>query len=539
MPGRVPFQPITSSTTTGLTFAGVVGADIPPYDDLAVDNVPEWTIGALTQSCEHAELEERKRRDKNEEPTGQDINTNEQLHYKRPTSNRLTPLLLGSFRTGPPYSTNQSLGLSLGSHLADNFPLQTSQALSRPFQDQYDQVDAIRGLNTHKITSTSPHQTPSDHGRPAQVEVLQSAPNISGIDLVVAVPPSSKLRIPHHNPQVSGFSAPGSRFVSVSNTPHDSRSATPINGLQVPSTLRLVASSSRLQQLRIEEGVNAAFNANQMKGKGRNSRQAEHLIGHDIIDTDIVRKIEDAKLSNAAREMKYWKDLDFDPMNFFNRSTEETRKCRVATDSAHDEQLASKTEKLYGDPGDIRLFTGDLLSPTAHLPPRMHYENSSVGGSSENVSRYMLQDPEITARVSGLGHVRTQSQRSNICTLPAVAEQTNSSPSTRPRNTVDVMSGGENAILGLSYMASASLGHVNGSTTPAPPVDSINKTDEIIFGRPTPATPMATDTDKIRIQESPGHRSPKCAIHGEGCDGKTTIHKRRSETAGETGGFLE
>ncbi|OAL49563.1 hypothetical protein IQ07DRAFT_588116 [Pyrenochaeta sp. DS3sAY3a] len=102
------------------------------------------------------------------------------------------------------------------------------------------------------------------------------------------------------------------------------------------------------------------------------------------------------------------------------------------------------------------------------------------------------------------------------------------------------MAGGENAILGPSYMASALLGHVKGSTIPAPPVDAINKADEIIFDRPTTATPMATDNDKIGTQASSGgHRSPKCAIHGEGCDNKATIYKRRSETVGETGGFLE
>ncbi|KAF1842043.1 uncharacterized protein K460DRAFT_294136 [Cucurbitaria berberidis CBS 394.84] len=266
-PAGTPIEPIPYSTSKGIMIVGTTQELAPTYDPQATNLMSEGGISALHRSCIHQwdaqkQLEEAQRKEI-AEAIEKDVQQTKQLADDKKNIDSPEILAPGAHENSFSHPLSR-----IGSSTALP-PL--SQSASRV------------GSHISLASLATPSNGPTSSSRSVpQIGTVQ----VSGMPSVTAYVPqtlsSGPSYTPHDRAQFLAYSAPGSRHVSVANTPHTSRPVSPAHGLGARGLLRPVSSTSRLNQLLADGGMRRAFSPLQEVAEGRASRTVVAVLDEDM-----------------------------------------------------------------------------------------------------------------------------------------------------------------------------------------------------------------------------------------------------------------
>tara|TARA_R110002003_G_scaffold39_19_gene2555 strand:+ start:2644 stop:3876 length:1233 start_codon:yes stop_codon:yes gene_type:complete len=206
-PAGTPIEPIPFQTKRGISIVGTVQDQVPLYAPNDPSLVPEASIGALTKSCRRVweDQKEEEEQQKSENAEAVEESMKETIEEEDPFAVLEMPTIVRR-----------------GQHNARNLHGEAMRSTMTPLIPP--QVSSRAGSRVASYTSLSHLAVPS--------------------------------YTPHGRAQYLADSAPGSRLPSTISTPYTSRPVSPARGA---SSLRQIASTSRLHALLAEDRVPRAF----------------------------------------------------------------------------------------------------------------------------------------------------------------------------------------------------------------------------------------------------------------------------------------
>lgn len=241
-PAGNPIEPIPYSTRKGISIVGIALDQAPPYDPQAVELVPEASVSALERARVREQEAQKEREDAKKEEIAQaledeardaegDMGSGKVAHYRTVnTMDALTDHPVSQTRPSAALPSRSLPASRVGSHtslthLAVADPRPTASSTNIPH------ISNVQPSSMLSVSAYGPHSLLDPHSY-----------------------------TPHDRAQYLATSAPGSRHVSLTNTPHGSRPVSPTqHDVHPRSSLRPIASTSRLSRLIPEEGVQRAF----------------------------------------------------------------------------------------------------------------------------------------------------------------------------------------------------------------------------------------------------------------------------------------
>ncbi len=194
-PAGTPIEPIAYSTRRGISIVGIALDQAPRYNAFATNLVAEDSIGALKKACKNEAILQQQRKEEQESET--------------------------------PEVSQQSK--------------EDKRAKSAPENN-------IKQADVPSVYVSDADKQSENHARSksaSSTEFLKPLPSVPRIH--------SSAYTPHDRAQFLAYSAPASRYMSTSNSPHASRPVSPSKGTEGSGLLRSVASASKLSHLLAEE----------------------------------------------------------------------------------------------------------------------------------------------------------------------------------------------------------------------------------------------------------------------------------------------
>ncbi len=194
-PAGTPIEPIAYSTRRGISIVGIALDQAPRYNAFASSLVAEDSIAALRKACKNEAILQQQRKEEQENET--------------------------------PEASQQSK--------------EDQRAKSAP-------ENKMKQADVPSVYVSDADKQSENHGR------SKSASSTELLKHLASVPRThSSAYTPHDRAQFLAYSAPASRHMSTSNSPHASRPVSPTKGTESGSLLRGVASASKLSHLLAEE----------------------------------------------------------------------------------------------------------------------------------------------------------------------------------------------------------------------------------------------------------------------------------------------
>ncbi|KAH7380184.1 hypothetical protein BKA66DRAFT_587485 [Pyrenochaeta sp. MPI-SDFR-AT-0127] len=346
---------------------------------------------------------------------------------------------------------------------------------------------------------------------------------------------------PHGRAQFFACSAPGSRHVFVTGTPHTSRPVSPTHGLQVRGSLRPIASTSRLNQLLAEEGFRGANSLLRDVAERTTSRAPADLVENELVTNlpteyidpkDIAAFIETVSRPPSRplpRTSRTWptEDQTMNTHAYFPSGTNiqaprpASRMQNQSVRAAYRSADHSLHLRALGHRGVIRPASSRMSSPSLLVADNVSDNSLSL------CSRCQVEIPLQQSGVIDMPSLSTiQKSMDHNSTLPSLYWPLDKPlGARRPRN------------------ASMTPNQINNAARPhrqvhyMPKVEQIGKTNDPYAARSLSTTSSFGDMDVPA--DAISMRTSKCSIHGEGCDGVTTTNKNLTEQALEFTGFQE
>jgi len=244
----VPF-----STKKGINIVGVVTDQAPLYDSKKPDLVLESTVAALQRSCVH-EWEWQKEQEEIKKQETKKALEEEKAGERKKENKVETETVKGSAKDIDAAVTPKASAQDpLPSQAPSRVPSFTTLLVPS-------QVSSNLGSrNDSRSRPTPPHRTSSSSTNVPRIGTVEAPPTTS--DSSQSLFPATSYT-PHDRGHYLAYSAPGSRNASVDNTPFVSRPVSPthqhglsVRGGQGLTSLRPIASTSRLNQLLAAEGI--------------------------------------------------------------------------------------------------------------------------------------------------------------------------------------------------------------------------------------------------------------------------------------------
>jgi len=244
----VPF-----STKKGINIVGVVTDQAPLYDSKKPDLVLESTVAALQRSCVH-EWEWQKEQEETKKQETKKMLEEEKAGERKKESKIETETVKGSAKDIDAAVTPKASAQDpLPSQAPSRVPSFTTLLVPSQVSSN------IGSRSTSRSRPTPSHRTSSFSTNVPRIGTVEAPPTTS--DSSQSFFPATSYT-PHDRGHYLAYSAPGSRNASVDNTPFVSRPVSPTHqhGLSIRNgqnhtSLRPIASTSRLNQLLAQEGI--------------------------------------------------------------------------------------------------------------------------------------------------------------------------------------------------------------------------------------------------------------------------------------------
>ncbi|KAI8937227.1 hypothetical protein NX059_006436 [Plenodomus lindquistii] len=457
-----------------------------------------------------------------------------------------------------PFSTRRGISVvGIAQHLAplyvpqaaDLVPESTIGALDRArknaWADQEAQEEALKAETAIALQEEAEKKKRSKKG---------DIPTIGTVTTAAATNPPALVFdsafTPHDRAQYLAASAPGSRLVSITNTPHGSRPVSPFHHDSSSSNnrclLRPIASTSRLpQMLASRDTVGQRFSPLSDVAEGRahhSSRTAEHST---VLDTELV--------ANALTE---W-------MGSHNANTRPTSSSAPRPrSSGYDAQKSSSPAARMEEEDDdehegISLQALGRRSAREHTPRTHSTEQTfdstirrpsqaDLAASSSNIRPF--NPPTAPAALRALGN-HTASGPAAAFSSAAASRAHSPFPAFKPStgtssSTPLYLPGlGQTTTQHVPVAAPSTTTHRRRSSLARPQAASLALNTAYNARRATPTIEEPTGIQGLTLQgtteQATNTFKRKCTLHGEDCDGETVTHLHHTEQCRRDRGFAE
>ncbi|CAO2647983.1 Nn.00g089050.m01.CDS01 [Neocucurbitaria sp. VM-36] len=475
-PAGNPIEPIPFSTRKGITIVGTVQDRAPIYNSHAADLVQERDIAALYRSSVNEwEFQQQQEATQKEDTAKALEEESQQAKHLVDIANETAAheiLPPGAYDRLPGRST-----LRTDSSTASPPHL---QSVSRP--GSHTSLASLAILSHRPTSSSSDASQISTVRAPSMLSVTAHAPQI----LL-----SSSSYTPHDRAQFLAYSAPGSRHVSVDNTPYASRPVSPTHGLGVRSSLRPVSSTSQLHRLLAEKGIRRTFSPALEVTEGRASPMAAAVLEEDMAANLLVEYINPEDITTFTQTVS-----------------------RSASRTSQPPSRSSSRSHSSNPP-----YSEDAMNTSLYLPGLGHPDIIRSSSRAQTPSPELARE-DMSANslhLPGLGPTDVSQERRggtpNLSSMPSFGGRMS-------RDAGPYKSFGT----GRPRKASIAMNEVYNAANP-------------------PARPGAYMADIERSGQYGRYvapaRAPKCPLHGGICDGVTTTHVHRTQEAREGKGLKD